>query len=210
MVTDVFSQYGVQASPEQAALFERFADLFLEYNVHTNLSAIRDREGVVAKHFADSAVLLNFETLSGRILDIGTGGGFPGIPLKILSDDLEITLLDSVSKKTKACDHFISELGLSRIRTVWGRAEDAVKMPGMKSGFDTVVSRATAYMPQILEWAAPFVKSGGSVILYKLPSEEELADGIPAAKKLGFELAREHSYSFAGQDRKIFVFVRKK
>lgn len=81
-------------------------------------------------------------------------------------------------------------------------------MPGMKSGFDVVVSRATAYMPQILEWAAPFVKAGGVAILYKLPSEEELKDGIPAAKKLGFELAREHSYSFAGQDRKMFVFVR--
>lgn len=210
MVSEIFSQFGVEASPEQAALFERYADLFLEYNAHTNLSAIRDREGVVSKHFADSAVLLNFEELRGRVLDIGTGGGFPGIPLKIMRPNLEVVLMDSVSKKTKACDHFVAHLGLDDVWTVWSRAEDAAKRPDMKHSFDTVVSRATAYMSQILAWAAPFVKAGGSIVLYKLPSEEELEDGLPAAKKLGFELAREHSYSFAGQDRKIFVFVRKK
>lgn len=210
MVSEVFSRFGIEASSDQTALFERFADLFLEYNAHTNLSAIRDREGVVTKHFADSAVLVNFESLSGRILDIGTGGGFPGIPLKILRPDLDVTLLDSVSKKTKACDHFVRELGLSGVRSVWGRAEEVVKAPGMAAGFDAVVSRATAYMPQILAWAAPFVRVGGSVVLYKLPSEEELSDGLPAAKKLGFELVREHRYSLSEQERRIFVFVRRK
>jgi 16S rRNA (guanine527-N7)-methyltransferase len=110
VVSEIFSQFGVKASPDQAALFERFADSFLAYNSHTNLSAIRDREGVVSRHFADSAVLLNFEELHGRILDIGTGGGFPGIPLKILRPELDVTLLDSVSKKTKACEHFVAEL----------------------------------------------------------------------------------------------------
>ncbi|MDQ1344352.1 MAG: rRNA (guanine527-N7)-methyltransferase [Patescibacteria group bacterium] len=210
MVQEIFSQFGISAPPEKAALFERYADLFLAYNAHTNLSAIRDREGVVTKHFADSAMLLNFEPLRGRMLDLGTGGGFPGIPLKILVNELSVTLLDSVSKKTKACDHFIAELGLSNVRTVWGRAEDVVKIPGMRSSFDAVVSRATAYMPQVLEWAAPFVRVGGSIMLYKLPSEEELADGLPMAEKLGFELAREHAYSFLGQERRIFVFVRRK
>lgn len=157
MVSEIFSQFGVEASPEQAALFERYADLFLEYNAHTNLSAIRDKEGVVSKHFADSVVLLNFEELRGRVLDIGTGGGFPGIPLKIMRPGLEVVLMDSVSKKTKACDHFVAYLGLDDIWTVWSRAEEAAKRPDMRSGFDWVVSRATAYMPQILEWAAPFV-----------------------------------------------------
>lgn len=157
MVSEIFSQFGVEASPEQAALFERYADLFLEYNAHTNLSAIRDREGVVSKHFADSAVLLNFEDVSGKVLDIGTGGGFPGIPLKIMRPNLEVALMDSVSKKTKACDHFVAYLGLDDVWTVWARAEEAAKRPDMRNQFDWVVSRATAYMPQILEWAAPFV-----------------------------------------------------
>lgn len=210
MVQEIFSEFGITASPEKAALFERYADLFMEYNAHTNLSAIRDREGVVSKHFADSAMLLSFEEPEGRVLDIGTGGGFPGIPLKILRDGLEVTLMDSVSKKTKACDHFVARLGLDDIWTVWGRAEDAAKRPDMRGKYDWVVSRATAYMPQILEWASPFVKNGGYVALYKLPSEEELRDGLPAAKKLGFELVREHRYSFAEQERRIFVFQRKK
>lgn len=119
---------------------------------------------------------------------------------------LEVTLLDSVLKKTKACDHFVECLGLGGIRTVWSRAEDAAKRPDMRMGYDWVVSRATAYMPQILEWATPFVRPGGHIVLYKLPSEEELADGIPAAKKLGLSLEREHSYELAGQKRKLFVF----
>lgn len=183
-VRDVFQNHGIRLNDAQASLFERYADLFLEYNSHTNLSAIRDRDGVLEKHFADSAVLTLFEEVSGRVLDIGTGGGFPGIPLKILRPETEFVLLDSVSKKTKACDHFIAELGLSGIRTEWGRAEDVARLPGMSKGFGLVVSRATAYLPKILEWAAPFVAEGGKIALYKLPSEEELCDGLPIAKKL--------------------------
>lgn len=208
-VRDVFESRNIPLTESQAALFDRFADSFLAYNSHTNLSAIRDREGVLEKHFADSAELVRFEEIPHRILDIGTGGGFPGIPLKILRPDTEFVLLDSVSKKTKACDSFIADLGLSSIRTVWGRAEEIAKDPGMAGGFGLVVSRATAYLPQILGWAAPFVARGGRIALYKLPSETELADGVPVAEKLGLTLVREHGYSLAGQDRRILVFQRK-
>jgi 16S rRNA (guanine527-N7)-methyltransferase len=202
----VFSSHGIALSSEQEGLFERYLTLFLEYNAHTNLSAVRDAEGVMEKHFADSAILARFEALSGRLLDIGTGGGFPGIPLKILFPDLQVTLMDSVGKKTKACDHFARELGLKDVSTVWARAEDAAKCADLRAGFDSVVSRATAYMPQILEWSVPFLKPGGRIFLYKTPSEEEYSDGMKAVGKLRLILEKTHSYALAGQDRKIFVF----
>lgn len=182
-VRSVFESNGIALSAEAERAFDRYLASFLEYNAHTNLSAIRDAEGVVLKHFADSAVLSRFEPLSGRLLDIGTGGGFPGIPLRILFPELDVTLLDSVSKKTKACDHFVRELGLSGVSVVWGRAEEVSRRPNLHASFDAVVSRATAYLPQILEWAIPFVKTGGRIFLYKTPSEEELSDGLAYARK---------------------------
>lgn len=97
----------MQISFAQEQKFERFLELFVEYNSHTNLSAIREKEDIIVKHFVDSALLLEFMSLSGcTVLDIGTGGGFPGIPLAILSPDTFFTLMDSVGKKTKACIHF--------------------------------------------------------------------------------------------------------
>ena len=109
-IRDIFSKYDIALSSSEEGLFERLLSLFVAYNSHTNLSAIRDEEGIIVKHFLDSVLLLKYEKLSGRMLDIGTGGGFPGIPLKLLTPKLSVTLLDSVSKKTKACDHFIAEL----------------------------------------------------------------------------------------------------
>lgn len=110
------------------------------------------------KHFVDSAELLKFVKLRGKILDIGTGGGFPGIPLKIFTPELDVTLLDSVGKKIRACESFIRDLELEGIRAINGRAEDVIKQEGYRKGFDFVVSRATAYLPSILLWAEPFLK----------------------------------------------------
>jgi 16S rRNA (guanine527-N7)-methyltransferase len=209
MIANAFRTNAVRLPPGAESLFERYLSLFLEYNAHTNLSAIRDAEGVVEKHFADSAILSKFETLSGRLLDIGTGGGFPGIPLKILFPELEVTLLDSVGKKAKACEYFVAELGLPGVSCVWARAEELAHRPGMRASFDSVVSRATAYLPKILEWSVPFLQKNGRIFLYKTPSEEEFQDGISAAKKLGLILRETHCYELSGQDRKIFVFAFK-
>ncbi len=153
-------------------------------------------------------MLLRFEKLRGKVLDIGTGGGFPGIPLKILVPDLDVTLLDSVGKKIKACESFIVDLGLTGVRAVHGRAEELAKGNGYRKNFDFVVSRATAYLPSILTWAEPFLKEKGALVLYKSPSDEELADGESALRKLHLKLERTHVYNLAGQERKLFVYVR--
>lgn len=184
----LFSQYNIELETSEEAIFRKFLDLFMEYNGHTNLSAIRTPEGIIEKHFIDSLMLGNFVELHGKVLDIGSGGGFPGIPLKILFPEVDFTLMDSVGKKVRAMNYFIDGLGLSGIRAIQARAEEVAKLPEYKRQFDFVVSRATAYLPQILEWAEPFLAPGGQIILYKLASPDELTDGKKTFKKLGLQL----------------------
>jgi 16S rRNA (guanine527-N7)-methyltransferase len=109
-IAALFSAHGFELSDSEILQFETLLDRFVAYNSHTNLSAIRDEEGIIVKHFIDSLYGSLAYEMHGRLLDIGSGGGFPGIPLKIIHSDLEITLLDSVGKKVKAMNHFVVEL----------------------------------------------------------------------------------------------------
>ncbi len=235
MLASVFSIHSFELSPEEIQLFERFLTLFIEYNSHTNLSAIRDEAGIIEKHFVDSlygSVAMEAgmshdgdtsQSLDSansppslpasqhlfRLLDIGSWGGFPGIPLKITHPEIEVTLLDSVGKKVKAMQHFITELGLEGITAIQERAEVLAKSPDHKEKYDVVVSRATAYITDILTWATPFLGKHGKIILYKMPSDEELKDREKVAKKLGLVLVWEYEYELAGKVRMISIFQKK-
>jgi 16S rRNA (guanine527-N7)-methyltransferase len=103
----LFSAYNIELEASEEIIFRKFLNLFIDYNSHTNLSAIRTPEGIIEKHFIDSLMLGNFVELHGKVLDIGSGGGFPGIPLKILFPETDFTLMDSVGKKVRAMSHFI-------------------------------------------------------------------------------------------------------
>ncbi len=183
-ISSIFTSYGITLSLSEEALFQHFLALFVAYNAHTNLSAIRDEEGIIVKHFIDSLAILRAVKLEGRILDIGSGGGFPGIPLKIIQPTLHMTLLDSVGKKVKAMNHFVESLQLRDISAIQERAEVLGKNRDYAGKYDFVVSRATAYMTDILPWSVPFLKKNGKIILYKIYSEEEQKDGEQIAKKL--------------------------
>ena len=188
----------------------------MEYNTHTNLSAIRDRKGIIEKHFIDSLYgvsiideIIQFsKNPTVRLLDIGSGGGFPGIPLKIVIPELDITLLDSVGKKVKAMNHFIENLGLEGINAIQDRAESLAKNPDHKGKYDIVVSRATAYITDILFWSAPFLTKNGRIILYKMPGEDERRDIGQACQKYRLKLTGELEYELAGKARIIYVFAR--
>lgn len=164
MNIDIFTSHHFDLSADETEKFTQFLELFIAYNSHTNLSAIRDADGIIEKHFVDSLYGASIiaeslpENTSPRLLDIGSGGGFPGIPLKIVLPVLSITLLDSIGKKVKAMNHFVSELGLSDIVAIQERAEMLAKSPEHKESYDFVVSRATAYITDILTWANPFLK----------------------------------------------------
>ena len=206
---NIFLQHNFDLSDEELEQFQKFLLLFMEYNSHTNLSAIRDEEGITEKHFVDSLYGAAAVELHGRVLDIGSGWGFPGIPLKIIAPDLQVTLLDSVWKKVKAMSHFIESLRLTGITAIQERAEVLAKNPEHKAQYDFVVSRATAYMTEILTWAEPFLTKSGKIILYKMPSEDEKKDILKVTKRLNLVLEGEMEYELAGKERIIYVFSRK-
>ena len=211
-----FSSHGFELSDSELAQFEQFLSLFMEYNAHTNLSAIRDREGIIEKHFIDSLygvsiiseIMETSQNPAPRLLDIGSGGGFPGIPLKIAIPELDITLLDSVGKKVKAMSHFIENIGLTDIQAIQDRAESLAKNPDHKGKYDIVVSRATAYITDILFWSAPFLTKNGRIILYKMPGEDECRDIGQACQKYRLKLIGELEYELAGKARILYVLGR--
>jgi len=209
-LSQLFLSHWITLSLSEEKLFQEFLSLFIAYNSHTNLSAIRDEEWIIVKHFIDSIAILRAVNLEWKILDIGSGGGFPGIPLKIIQPSLRITLLDSVGKKVKAMNHFIQELQLRDIMAIQERAEILAKNPEYAGKYDFVVSRATAYMSDILPWSAPFLKRNGKIILYKIYSEEEQRDGEQMARKLWLILEKVHQYELAGQTRCLYIFQKNK
>ncbi len=232
MNTNIFSSHGFELSEAEITIFDQFLTLFIEYNSHTNLSAIRDEEGIVEKHFVDSLygasiigeilpchveerdILLqereqDFSLRRNdkvwKLLDIWSWWGFPGIPLKIVMPELQVTLLDSVGKKVKAMNYFVSELWLEWIHAIQERAEILAKNEEHKGKYDFIVSRATAYITDILFWTQPFLAKWGKIVLYKMPSDEEKKDREKILKKLGLILKWELMYEVGGKERVIYV-----
>jgi 16S rRNA (guanine527-N7)-methyltransferase len=197
-----------------AEKFAEFLDLFIDYNSKVNLSSIRLPDAIVEKHFVDSLALIDVPEFpsfakKAQVLDVGTGGGFPGIPLKIVDPSIQLTLLDSVGKKVTACRYFVDELGFDDVATVQGRVEDLLKIDqAYLYKFDVIVARATAYLPTLLTWLEPLLAADGAIWVYKTPSTEELTDGVAAAKDLRLSHMRTLSYELAGQERQLMEFKR--
>ncbi len=203
---------------------QKFVSIFLEKNKHINLSAIRDEEGVWEKHIEDSLVTLPFFEKFGdkklKILDLGTGGGFPGLPLAIMLPQHSFTLLDATRKKIDCVREFAESLGLTNVSPEWGRVEDMMsptmkeerkhnkngivyldQRPTTSDHFDLVVTRATSYIDDLFTWIKPLLKSDGRAWMYKKASEEEWKDGQLLAKHRGFTLEKIHAYELADQER---------
>ena len=184
---DVLGSYGISCSTEQAEKLLRHLDLVIEKNKTLNLTRITDPRNGVMLHIVDSLLLLSvpsFASVSGRYLDIGTGAGFPGIPLTVMTD-LKGTLIDSVGKKVAAVQEFVRELGLEKTVSVRSiRAEELAKTEA--SQYDAVVARAVAQTNTIIEYASPLLKTGGKVFVCKAnPTSEEIKCADEAAKICG-------------------------
>ena len=160
-------QFSITLSGEQKQQFLTYYEYLVEKNKVMNLTAITEYEEVITKHFLDSLAVVKTscfkpEKLAGkRLIDIGTGAGFPGIPLKIAFPELEILLLDSLNKRINFLNEVTEMLGLTKINTVHGRAEDYAKQKGYRESFDFCVSRAVANLSTLSEYCIPFVKQGG-------------------------------------------------
>lgn len=187
-------KFGIYLSDEQITMFMDYYELLIEWNSFMNLTAITDFDEVVLKHFVDSLAIYqadifqkalseNFEV---SLIDIGTGAGFPGIPLKIVFPKFKILLLDSLNKRVRFLDKIIGELCLDNIEAVHGRAEDLAKSEIYREQYDFCVSRAVANLSTLAEFCVPFVKRGGYFISYKSEKvKEELSAGKKAIEILG-------------------------
>lgn len=197
----------------------KYYELLVEWNEKINLTAITEFDEVLKKHFLDSLSFVKVLDLLGKrkslndwkMIDVGTGAGFPGIPLKILYDEAEITLLDSLNKRIHFLDETIHVLDLKKITTVHGRAEDLAKPGQLREKFDFCVSRAVANLSVLSEYCIPFVKKGGYFVAYKSDkTEEEMKNAKKAIAILGGEIADCMEFLLPGTDMKRTLIVIKK
>lgn len=197
---------------EQLLQFEQYYELLLEWNSFMNLTAITELQEVIDKHFVDSLAIANYISLKNqKILDLGTGAGFPGIPIKILFPDVEIVLLDSLNKRIKFLDTVIEKLQLQYIKAVHGRAEDLAHQTVYREKFDICTSRAVANLSTLSEYCMPFVKQGGYFVSYKTAGAMREIDGAKkAVRVLGGEIERIEELKLPDTDMdRTLVFVKK-
>ena len=190
-------------NPERAAAFNRYAEMLRERNEKINLTAITEPDEVKVKHFLDSCSAAELLPGGASVLDIGSGAGFPGLPLKIVRPDLTVTLLDSVNKKVAFVSDVVAELKLSGVTAVHARIEDFPH----KGEYDAVVSRAVAELSTLAEYALPFVKIGGAFIAYKSEKAESEAEAAASAITLLGGRIREIREAFVatGLTRKLII-----
>ncbi len=207
----LFSEAKLDVSHETYQKMEQYAAFLVDYNEKVNLTAITDGEGILKKHFIDSMLLHAFcgaeFPQGGKVLDIGSGAGFPGVPLALQRGDLDITLLDSLNKRITFLELLRQELGL-HYHAVHGRAEELAKKPDFREQFDVVTARAVAALPTLAEYSLPFVRVGGFWLAMKGPGEE-LKPALQAIRVLGGEFVRTVAYSLPDGDDRVIYVVKK-
>ena len=218
-LTDSFEndllQLDVRLTNKQIAQFLRYYEMLIEWNGFMNLTSITEFVEVMKKHFIDSISLIKAYdvTKNASVIDIGTGAGFPGMALKIAYPNLRITLLDSLNKRIKFLEEVITELELSDIETIHGRAEDYAKPDKLRESFDLCVSRAVANLSTLSEYCIPYVKVGGEFISYKSEKiEKEIVAAEKAINILGGKIIEQTEFLLPNSDiyRNLFIVRKEK
>lgn len=207
-LTEGLKAYNINASDEQIQKLCSFNDMVMSTNSHTNLTAIVTGKESAQKHFLDS---LNPQAMKAvcetdNVIDVGSGAGFPGIPLSVMNPGVNFTLLDTRKKRCEFMESVKYKLKLENVTVIWGRAEELGKLPQYRNRYQISCARALAAMPVLLEYLAPFIKIGGYAMLYKGSSAvEDIASAKNAADVLGFGNFENLPYSLPKEDAKLHM-----
>lgn len=206
-------QFNICLSQQQVDQFVRYYELLVEWNSFMNLTGITEFSEVLKKHFIDSISLFSYvnQNSISSLIDVGTGAGFPGLPLKIVCPELKVTLLDSLDKRIKFLNCVIDELELQNITAIHGRAEDYASNMEHREFYDMAVSRAVANLSTLSEYCLPFVKKDGIFVSYKSETlEEEVINATNAIQILGGRIMNKYSFYLPGTDiYRTLCFIEK-
>lgn len=190
--------------------FSEFKNLLLEYNQRYNLTSVLDEKGILYKHFLDSVAGESFFPSKARVVEIGSGGGFPSVPLKIVRDDLDFTLIESTGKKCAYLKDVVDKLGLNCVKVLNMRAEDGAKSPALREKFDVVCARAVAKLNTLCEYCLPFLKIGGVFVAYKGELNGELEEALNSVRILGGRVKNVANYELPEEmGKRSLVIIEK-
>lgn len=207
----MFNEFGLKFSEEMYRKFDTYAELLVSWNEKINLTAITDAQGITEKHFLDSLAAFRDDIIPQNltVIDVGTGAGFPGIPMKIYRNDLKLTLLDSLNKRINFLTEVSDKLSLDA-NCIHSRAEDGAKKTELRETFDIATARAVAPLPILCEYCLPYVKIGGKFIALKGPNESA-KDSFTAYRTLGAEILDIKEYNLpCGDKRQIIIYSKTK
>lgn len=207
-ITELFDRAGIPIGEECWQMLDKYAALLVEYNNVMNLTGITDAAGISEKHFLDSLMIFKYCDIphNARVIDIGTGAGFPGIPMKIYRPDLDVTLLDSLNKRV----NFLKAVSENTypMACIHARAEEYGRDPKYREMFDSAAARAVAPLPVLAEYCLPYVKVGGYFAAMKGPNEN-IGDGERAVEILGGEISDIIDYELPCGDKRVLAVIKK-
>ena len=204
--------YGIEIDDSLSQKLTTYADLLREWNEKINLTAILDDEGIAIKHFLDCLLVCKYADFKKgqKIIDVGTGAGFPGLVIAAANPDVQVTLLDSTGKKLKAVEDMARNMGVENVEIVHMRAEDAGKKPEFREQYDFSTARAVAELRVLLEYTLPFVKVNGAFLSLKGASAlEEIDSAQSSLRTLGGKIQDKFQFSLPGGDKRAVISVKK-
>ncbi len=200
---------GIALTGPMLDALDQYAEILVEYNQKVNLTAITDPEGIEDKHFTDSLLLANLPETAGKLVDVGTGAGFPGVVAKIFKPELQLTLMEPTGKRVEFLKYVCAQLGLSGVEFAKERAEEAARKV-WREQFDVATARGVAALPMLSEYCLPLVKVGGVFLAMKGPgAAEELAESGAALKKLGGKGSGVAEFHLPGGDVRNIIRIKK-
>lgn len=205
-----FEEIGIDYNDKMIEQFQGYMEMILEWNEKVNLTAIKEKDEFIKKHYIDSVICHSFDEMkrAETLIDVGTGGGFPGVPLAIIFPEKKFVLMDSLMKRLKIIDELTEKLGINNVQTLHGRAEDLGKNKAHREQYDICVSRAVANLATLSEYCLPFIKVGGSFLAYKaVKAEEEIKAAKGAIHLLGGKISREEKVELPDFDLEHNIIV---